>query len=57
MFQTLAHTAELGPIEVKLLSNAHRSRNLTEYEGFFDVEAATIHGLRKIGEKLEKLLD
>lgn len=45
VFQCLEHTLGWPPTRWRLLDSAHRKRNLAEYEGFLEVEAAEIDDL------------
>ncbi|MDQ7994489.1 MAG: hypothetical protein AAGC76_01405 [Luteibacter sp.] len=45
VFQCLAHTLKLEPLQWRALSQAHNKRNLAEYEGGLDVEGALLDAL------------
>lgn len=59
VFQCLQHTLDLPPETWRVLDQAHRKRNLAEYEGLLDVEAALVDGMVRAGrivlDRLEKL--
>lgn len=45
VFRCLAHTLQLEPAQWRVLDQAHRKRNLAEYEGDLDVDAALVEAL------------
>lgn len=45
VFQCLQHTVELPPEQWRVLDQAHRKRNLAEYEGTLDVDEALVEAL------------
>lgn len=45
VFQTLAHTLNLDAAQWRVLSEAHRRRNLIEYEGFADIDEALVDSM------------
>lgn len=45
VFQCLAHTLKLEPLQWRALSQAHNKRNLAEYEGGLDVDGALLDAL------------
>jgi hypothetical protein len=59
VFQCLAHTVGLPDEQWRVLDQAHRKRNLTEYEGSLDVDAAlveaTIRVARAVGTRVAAL--
>jgi hypothetical protein len=59
VFQTLSYTLKLPAEQWRVLDNAHRKRNLVEYEGVADVDeqlvAAMIRVTREIAGRLSKL--
>ncbi|WP_067560555.1 hypothetical protein [Halofilum ochraceum] len=59
VFQCLQHTLELPPENWRVLDQAHRKRNLAEYEGLLDVEEALVDGMVRAGrivlDRLKKL--
>ena len=42
VFQTLKETADLPAPRWRVLDNAHRKRNLSEYEGHLDIDQALV---------------
>lgn len=59
VFQCLQHTVELPPEQWRVLDQAHRKRNLAEYEGNLDVDEALVEALiraaRLVLERVENL--
>lgn len=59
VFQCLQHTVELSPVHWRVLDEAHRRRNLSEYEGYLEVDLklveATIRVADQVRERLEEL--
>jgi hypothetical protein len=59
VFQTLTHTLALDAVEWRVLDQAHRKRNLAEYEGALDVDealvAAVIRVVRVVAERVTAL--
>lgn len=45
VFQCLTHTLGLDAVQWRVLDQAHRKRNLAEYEGDLDVDAALVEAL------------
>ena len=45
VFQCLTHTLGLEPVQWRVLDQAHRKRNLAEYEGELDVDEAQVEAL------------
>ena len=45
VFQSLTHTLELEAAQWRVLDQAHRKRNLAEYEGDLDVDDALVEAL------------
>jgi hypothetical protein len=56
VFQALAHTLDLPAAQWRVLDDAHRRRNLIEYEGRADVDqallAAVLRVTREIAERM-----
>lgn len=48
VFQTLTHTLQLDAAQWRVLDQAHRKRNLAEYEGDLDVDAALVEALIRV---------
>jgi hypothetical protein len=59
VFQSLAHTLSLPAEQWRVLDEAHRKRNLSEYEGDVDVDeqllAALVRVAREIARRAEAL--
>ena len=60
VFQCLQHTVDLPPEQWRVLDQAHRKRNLAEYEGEMDVDeqlvAAMLRVAREVAERVERLV-
>lgn len=60
VFQCLQHTINLPPEQWRVLDQAHRKRNLAEYEGEVDVDeqlvAALLRVAREVASRVEKLI-
>lgn len=48
VFQCLAHTLNWPAARWRILDTAHQKRNLSEYEGFLEVEESDIAELREL---------
>ena len=48
VFQTLNHTLSLENAQWRVLDQAHRKRNLAEYEGDMDVDEALVEALIRV---------
>ena len=61
VFQCLQHTLALPPEQWRVLDEAHRKRNLAEYEGEVDVEeqliAALLRVAREVAARVENLME
>ena len=61
VFQCLQHTLGLPPEQWRVLNEAHRKRNLAEYEGEMDVGeqlvAALLRTAREVANRVEKLME
>lgn len=57
VFQCLAHTAGLSPIQIRILSDAHNRRNKSEYDGSFDMNESLVESLIRTAIQLLELLD
>lgn len=59
VFQALAHTLSLPAPQWRVLDDAHRRRNVIEYEGVVDVDealvAAVLRVTREIGKRVRQL--
>ena len=60
VFQCLQHTVDLPSEQWRVLDQAHRKRNLAEYEGEMDVDeqlvAAMLRVAREVAERVEQLM-
>ena len=60
VFQCLQHTVDLPAEQWRVLDQAHRKRNLAEYEGEMDVDeqlvAAMLRVTREVAERVEQLV-
>ena len=60
VFQCLQHTVDLPPEQWRVLDQAHRKRNLAEYEGEMDVDeqlvAAMLRVTREVAKRVEQLM-
>lgn len=60
VFQCLQHTVDLPSPQWRVLDQAHRKRNLTEYEGIIDVDeqllAALLRVAREVANRVQKKL-
>ena len=48
VFQSLTHTLKLAPSRWRVLDDAHRKRNIAEYEGDIDIDAALLDALLRV---------
>jgi len=59
VFQCLQHTVDLPNEQWRVLDQAHRKRNLAEYEGYMDVDeqlvAALLRVAREVAERVTRL--
>ena len=54
VFQSLEHTIKLPPEQWRVLSEAHRKRNLAEYEGELEIDDALLAALVRVAGEVEK---
>ncbi|KMQ76867.1 hypothetical protein Msub_13081 [Marinobacter subterrani] len=52
VFQCLQHTLDLPSAKWRILDQAHRKRNLAEYEGFIDVDESLVASLVRVCEEV-----
>ncbi len=52
VFQCLEHTVKLPPEQWRVLDQAHRKRNLAEYEGHLDVDNALVDALIRVAQEV-----
>ena len=53
VFQTLAHTVQLPPEQWRVLAEAHRRRNLIEYEGIVETEPQLVAAILRVTLEIE----
>ncbi len=60
VFQCLQHTIDLPPVQWRVLDQAHRKRNLAEYEGDTEIDeqlvAALVRVAREVAQRVNKLV-
>ena len=60
VFQCLQHTIDLPPEQWRVLDQAHRKRNLAEYEGEMDIDeqlvAALLRVVQEVANRVEPLV-
>lgn len=56
VFQCLQHTIDLPNEQWRVLDQAHRKRNLAEYEGEVDVDEQLIKAMLRVAREIEKRL-
>lgn len=54
VFQTLTHTLKLPAEQWRVLDQAHRKRNLAEYEGDLDVDEQLLAALIRVAQEVAK---
>ena len=52
VFQCLQHTVELEPAKWRVLDQAHRKRNLAEYEGHLDIDEALVDAVIRVASEV-----
>jgi len=57
VFQALAHTVGFPPAKWRVFDLCHSKRNLAEYEGSFDVDAALVRELLVVAQELASAVD
>lgn len=53
VFQCLTHTVGLPPEQWRVLDQAHRKRNLAEYEGHIEVDEAVVAALIRVADEVD----
>lgn len=53
VFQALPHTVGLANEKWRVLSQAHRKRNQSEYDGVFDVDVALVEAVVRVAHEVE----
>jgi len=54
VFQCLQHTVGLSNVQWRVLDQAHRKRNLAEYEGELDVDEQLLEAMLRVASEVEK---
>ncbi|HTK14939.1 MAG TPA: hypothetical protein VL769_00990 [Acidimicrobiia bacterium] len=54
VFQCLVHTVALSSPEWRVLDDAHKKRNLAEYEGDSDLDVALVEAVIRVAREVEK---
>lgn len=54
VFQCLQHTLGLPREQWRVLDEAHRRRNLAEYEGILDVDSSLVEAVLRVGKEVER---
>jgi len=57
VFQCLQHTIDLPREQWRVLDQAHRKRNLAEYEGEMDVDEQLVAALLRVAREVAKCVD
>ena len=57
VFQCLQHTIGLPQEQWRVLDDAHRKRNLAEYEGMMDIDEQLVAALLRVGQEVAKRVD
>lgn len=57
VFQALEHTLGIKPEHWRVLDKCHRLRNLTEYEGSFEVDEQLLTELLKVTDLLQQAVE
>jgi hypothetical protein len=57
VFQCLQHTVKLPQEQWRVIDQAHRKRNLAEYEGELDVDEQLVASLVRIAREIAKRVD
>jgi hypothetical protein len=54
VFQALAHTLSLPTPQWRVLNDAHRSRNVIDYEGVVEVDEALVNAVLRVTREIAK---
>ena len=57
VFQCLEHTLQLPAAKLRVLNDAHRKRNIAEYEGSWDIDDRLLEALIRVTLELQGLVD
>jgi|SRR5579872_6624155 len=52
VFQCLEHTVRLLAAQWRVLDQAHRKRNVAEYEGYLDVDQSLVEALIRVAQEV-----
>jgi hypothetical protein len=55
VFQCLEHTIKLPPAQWRVLGQAHRKRNVAEYEGHLDVDQSLVEALIRVAQESRRV--
>lgn len=53
VFQCLQHTVDLDPAQWRVLDQAHRKRNLAEYEGHLEVDQSLVEATIRVATEVQ----
>ena len=56
VFQCLEYTVDLPSEKWRVLDQAHRKRNLAEYEGDVDIDSALVDGIIRVAREIETII-
>ncbi|MBK8251049.1 MAG: hypothetical protein IPK82_20420 [Polyangiaceae bacterium] len=56
VFQVLPHTLSIANEKWRVLDQAHRKRNQSEYDGVFDIDAALVEAVIRVAREVETAL-
>ncbi|MEM7054143.1 MAG: hypothetical protein AAF446_06295 [Pseudomonadota bacterium] len=57
VFQCLPHMLNLSTTSSRILDQAHRKRNMAEYEGYLDIDMALITALLRVTTEVLKAVE
>ena len=57
VFQCLEHTLELATEQWRVLAEAHRRRNIAEYEGGIDIDKELVLAVTRVANEVSKRVD
>ncbi|MCK0538782.1 hypothetical protein [Alcanivorax quisquiliarum] len=53
VFQTLSHTTDLSAAQWRVLNDAHRRRNLAEYEGHLEIDEGLVAAIIRVAHQIQ----
>jgi hypothetical protein len=53
VFQCLQHTVDLDPAQWRVLDQAHRKRNLAEYEGHLEIDRSLVEATIRVASEVQ----